>query len=175
MMESDSRKPDLVTSVITVVFCIVAFIVIWLMWAGMGDHEHEEHLNINTEAPDISQVTMDNVTYWSFSYEVKNITGAGDETIRWIQTTITIKSENGSVMAFYLPMNEHDMDEYDRGEDGSVEIQCWYEDIGVQDGRLGEGDLILITGVPPGVDGVSFSMHFQGEQCWSSFIDLTDQ
>ncbi len=117
---------------------------------------------------------MDNVTYWSFSYEVRNMTGAGDETIRWTQTTINIKSENGSLMASGLPLNEHDPNDYDRGEDGSVELQCWYEDIGVQDGRLGEGDMILITGVPPGVDGVSFSMHFQGHQCWSSFVDLTD-
>jgi len=161
-MESDSRKPDLITSVLTVIFCIVVFFVIWLMWARMGDHEHEEILNFYTEYPDISQVSMDNVTYWSFSYEVRNITGAGDETIRWTQTTINIKSENGSLMAFDLPLNEHDLNDYDRGEDGSVDIQCWYEDIGVQDGRLGEGDMILITGVPPGVDGVSFSMHFQG-------------
>ena len=174
-MESDSRKPDLVTSVITVVFCIVAFIVIWLMWAGMGDHEHEEHLIVDTENADISQVTIANESYWSFSLEVSKISGAGDETIRWTQTTITIKSENGSVMAFYLPLNEHDIDEYDRGEDGSVEIQCWYEDIGVQDGRLREGDLILITGVPPGVDSVYFMMDFQGNQCWYSSVDLTDQ
>ena len=174
-MESDSRKPDLVMSVITVIFCIVLVLVVWLMWAGMDDHHHDQKLIVNTEYPDISQVSMDNVTYWSISHEVGEISGAGDETILWTQPTITIKSENGSVMAFYLPLNEHDLNDYDRGEDGSVEIQCWYEDIGVQDGRLGEGDLILITGVPPGVDGVSFSMHFQGVQCWSSFFDLTDQ
>lgn len=117
---------------------------------------------------------MDNVTYWSFSYEVKNITGAGDETIRWIQTTINIKSENGSLMAFDLPLNEHDLNDYDRGEDGSVDIQCWYDDIGVQDGRLREGDMILITGVPSGVDGVYFTMHFRGNQCWRASVNLTD-
>lgn len=126
----------------------------------------------------ISQMTVGNESYWCFSYEVKDIigeNGAEVETINLDWANVVVKHYNGSPLAMDLPMNEHDLSDYDSGEDGSVDIQCWYDDIGIQDGRLGEGDLILITGVPFGVPGVSFEMWFNGDPCWHASVDLTDQ
>lgn len=174
-MGDDSWKVDTILIILVAVFVVVVLFIAMFMWGGNTEPPPQDMLVFNTGDPEITQVTLDNQSYWYFSYEVTPITGTGSGNVNWDETSVRIKSENGSMMAEDPSLFENNLNDYDGGEDGSVDLQCWYDDVGVQDGRLGEGDLILITGMPSGVEGFLFQMIFRGDYIWAQSVDLTDR
>jgi hypothetical protein len=141
--------------VLIVVLVIIGPFVVaigWLAISGAVTSTEEQRLTVQLASPSVTQRMISDQPYWDTVLNINKVTPR-DEDVLWVETTIAIKSNTGSILLPNMQLSHDNWGVYDDGSDGAVDVEVWFIETTTGDNRLSAGDAIKITGMTTEFEG----------------------
>ena len=120
---------------------------------------------MNLASPVVNTRDIGEEVYYDAVLNVNRVTPR-DSDVPFIEIGIVVRAADGSVLIPMTWPEPHDVDRYDDGSDGRVDVEAWYVSVASRNDLM-PGDAFLLTGMTTAYEGATVMILMEGEQIGS--------